>query len=175
MVIYTFIYCFIYKLFLNLIDLMKAFDKYSEKLMEKLSKAQLASPEKQVAAFKLLESFLKSFGETFDLNENEKFENDLFMESLERYPVGSIQNHYKELWKTLNSLEEEENDDIEINFLIDSAISTFSEQFVKSCSETFVIENSQPEVKRCMFQNMNFTFNEAVTRIGYTLEISSEN
>ena len=161
-----------YKLCLNLIDLMKAFDKYSEKLMEKLYQAEFVSPEKQVSAFKLLKPFLKSFGENLNLNEIEKFEkNDLFLESLERYPAGSIQDRYKELWETLNSLEKEDNGDINIKILIDSAISTFSEQFIKSCSETFAIENSQPEVKRCMFQNMYFTFNEAITRIGDTLEI----
>lgn len=106
------------------------------------------------------------------MDENLKIENDFFMESLGKYPPGSIAYHYKELWDTLNSIEEGSVEDRAI--MIDSAFDNFSKRFVSCCSESFEEEMNNPEVQECMFKNMNWTFNRVAAKIGNLIDPPSE-
>lgn len=155
-------------------ELKESFEKYSAKIRRHLSDLRHCSPENQVKASAYIEKYLSDFKEAFELDERVSQVDDMFIEALRRYPKGSIASHYAELWDTINGLESQKLSSQELLIYIDSAVLSFSREFVDSNHREFATEIADDVIAPCMIGGMCETFNKAMDRLSDLQSNSSD-
>ena len=146
-------------------ELKESFEKYSDKIRGCLLDLGNCSPENQVKASTYIEKYLSDFKEAFELDERVSQNDDMFIETLRSYPQGSIASHYAELWDTINGLEALNLSSPELLLYIDSAILSFSREFVDSNHREFATEMADEVIAPCMIGGFCETFNRAMDKL----------
>lgn len=155
-------------------ELKESFEKYSAKIRECLFDLRNCSPENQVKASSYIENYLNNFKEAFGLDERVSQEDDMFIETLRSYPEGSIASNYAELWDTLNGLEAQKLSSHELLIYIDSAVLSFSREFVDSNHREFATEIADEVIAPCMIGGFCATFNRAMDKLNDLQSNSSD-